>query len=138
MGGRGCDEDQLSGQIGLKKGRAMAVAMERAMEAMKSSHMAASAVAADDALALASMKQAAMNCAVSDSDVAAFMPREELGLRANACSASRMQQQSTTAAGAVGEEPEAARVTPPAMPMEIRRQQRMTNEDMAAETDVCM
>ena len=50
----------------MKKGRATAVANERIMDAINSSHMAASAAAVEDASAAACMKQTATDCAPRD------------------------------------------------------------------------
>ena len=136
--GSGCGDNQFSGQRGLKKGRAIAVANERIIDATNSSHMAASAAAVEDASAAASMRQAATDCAPIDNAVVAFMPRDEFGRRRKMCRASIIQQTRTTAAGAVGRAPVVASVAPPAIPMAARRQQRTMNVDNAAEPDVCM
>ena len=80
-GAWGCDDDQLSGQMGLNKGRAMAAANDKRTDDTKRTHIAASAAAGAGASAPASIRQAAKACATSDSRVAAFIPREEFGLR---------------------------------------------------------
>ena len=128
----------MSGQRGRDRGRALAAAIDMSMDVTNSSHIAASAVAVDEASAEASMRHAATDWAARDRAEDTFIPREELGRRRRRWAVSIKQHVSTTAAGAVGRAPVATRVAPPAMPMTARRQQRMMKEDSTAEVDVCM